>query len=312
MGIKKYWIAALCMYVLNGFSQQDFRISHGEIADVYRNPAKVGSQSSLSVFVLHRRQWVSLPGAPNTSLVGFSKRLTKKVGGAVGLQIANDQIGNLKYNNLKLLYAKDFRFGISELRIGGAIIGNFLKVNQANWITSDLETDLQLSDLGNNRTEYLDGSFGVTFKRNDLTIGLAASRIRSASLNELNWTTNRSYNAWIGYKLQWGDKVAFNTTPMLRLITDEFSSPQIEGRLDTEINNKFWLLTGCRYKESGILGFSYVMPVGVGKMMFGYVFDYSLNKLAEFNSGSHELMLRFNLDKIQVNEKNEIKNVRFL
>lgn len=99
---------------------------------------------------------------------------------------------------------------------------------------------------------------------------------------------------------------------MLRVITDELARPQIEGRIDTEINNKFWLLAGYRYKESSLLGFSYAIPVGVGKMVFGYVFDYSLNKLAEYNSGSHELMLRFNLDNIQVNEKNEIKNVRFL
>lgn len=312
MGIKKYWIAALFMYVLNGYSQQDFRISHGEIADVYRNPAKVGSQSSLSVFVLHRRQWVTLPGAPTTSLVGFSKRLTSKVGGAVGLQLVNDQIGNLKYNNLKLLYAKGFRIGISELRFGGAIIGNFLKINQSDWITSDVEIDAQLKDAAVNKAEYLDGSFGVSFKRNDLTVGIAASRLRSASLKELNWTTSRSYNAWLGYKLQWGNKIAFNTTPMLRVITDELARPQIEGRIDTEINNKFWLLAGYRYKESSLLGFSYAIPVGVGKMVFGYVFDYSLNKLAEYNSGSHELMLRFNLDNIQVNEKNEIKNVRFL
>jgi type IX secretion system PorP/SprF family membrane protein len=309
---KKYWIIALFMYIMNGYSQQDFRISHGEIADVYRNPAMAGSTSSLSVFVLHRRQWVSLPGAPSTSLIGFSKRLNKKIGGAVGLQIADDQIGSLKYNNLKLMYAKDFRFGISELRIGGAIIGNFLKINKTNWITSDLEVDTELSQGRKARSQYVDGSFGLAFKRNDLTIGMAISRIRNANLADLNWQMNRSYNAWLGYKLQWGDKVAFNTTPMIRVITDELSSPQIEGRIDTEINNKFWLLAGYRYGESALLGFSYIIPVGAGKMMFGYVFDYGLNTLAEYNSGSHELMLKFNLDKIQVNEKNEIKNVRFL
>jgi len=309
---KKYWIIALFMYIMNGYSQQDFRTSHGEIADVYRNPAMVGSKSSLSIFVLHRRQWVSLPGAPNTSLIGVSKRLNKKIGGAIGMQIADDQIGNLEYNNVKLMYAKEFRFGISELRFGGAIIGNFLKINQTNWITSDIEVDSELGQGRKTRSQFVDGSFGLAFKRNDLTIGMAISRIRNANLSDLNWQMNRSYNAWLGYKLQWGDKVAFNTTPMVRIITDELSSPQIEGRLDTEINNRFWLLAGYRYSESALFGFSYVMPFGVGRMTFGYVFDYSLNKLAEYNDGSHELMLRFNLDNIQVNEKNEIKNVRFL
>jgi type IX secretion system PorP/SprF family membrane protein len=309
---KKYWIVVFFMYISNCYGQQDFRISHGEIADVYRNPAMVGSKSSLSIFVLHRRQWVSLPGSPNTSLVGFSKRLSSKFGGAVGMQISDDQIGDLKYNNVKLLYAKSFRIGISELRIGGAIVGNFLRINQVNWVTSDTEPDAELGGNRNVRSQYVDGSFGMAFKRGDFTVGTAVNRIRNASLADTNWEITRSYNAWLGYKLQWGDKIALNTTPMIRLITDELSVPQMEARIDTEINNKFWLLAGYRYGESALLGFSYSMPVGVGKMVFGYMFDYSLNKLAEYNSGTHELMLRFNLDNIQVNEKNEIKNVRFL
>ncbi|MFT6845347.1 MAG: type IX secretion system PorP/SprF family membrane protein [Flavobacteriales bacterium] len=312
MSVYKIWFLAFVVCTLNGFSQQDFRISHGEIADVYRNPAMVGSESSLSVFVLHRRQWIDLPAAPVSTLIGASYRLSNKFGGAVGIQLIDDRIGNFKLNKIKFLYAKEFRFGVSILRVGAGIQGSFLNENATSWITSDTGVDNELITDGNVSNQFLDGSVGLSFKRNDIRFGLAATNVREVNLAEINWRTTRSYNSWLGYRLQWGNKIAFNSTPMIRVRMDENATPQFETRLDTEINNNYWLLTGYRINESVLAGIACAAPIAGGKMLLSYVFDYSLNELSEYNKGSHELMIRFNVNKIDVTEKKKVKNVRFL
>jgi hypothetical protein len=59
-------------------------------------------------------------------------------------------------------------------------------------------------------------------------------------------------------------------------------------------NNKFWI--GVLYKTDDAAGVS----VGVNlkdRLTVGYGFDYVLSKLSNYQSGSHEIVLSFNLTK---------------
>lgn len=310
MQVRLIVVLAFLMTSVVGLSQQDYRISHGELADEIRNPALAGFNSSLTVFVLHRRQWIGLEGAPNTSVFGGSYRLSGKVGGAIGLQVVDDQIGSLRNNQVNLKYAKSLRFGVTEFRIGVGLSGFFIN-DRTTWEVSDVETDDLLVN-NNSRASFFDVNGGFFVKRNDFSLGFASNKLRNVELKDIRLITTRSFESWVGYKLQWGNKIAINTTPMLRLRTDLLAKPQVEGRLDTEINNKYWLMTGYRNDESVIVGGAMFIPFGIGKMLLGYTFDYTINGLTEYNSGSHELFIRFTSDKIDVSQKKEIKNVRFL
>jgi hypothetical protein len=59
------------------------------------NPAYAGSRGALSIFALHRTQWVGLDGAPVTNAVSVNTPLNNSKLGAVS--IINDRTGPTKY-----------------------------------------------------------------------------------------------------------------------------------------------------------------------------------------------------------------------
>ena len=58
-------------------------------------------------------------------------------------------------------------------------------------------------------------------------------------------------------------------------------------------NNKFELGTSYRFNDS----FSALMNIRVKpNLRLGYAYDYTVSNLGQFNFGSHEIVLLFNLD----------------
>lgn len=74
------------------------------------------------------------------------------------------------------------------------------------------------------------------------------------------------------------------------------------------INNKFEL--GAAYRNgdsvSGLASF-YITPT----LRIGYSYDYTLTNLRNFNSGSHEVFLLFDLDFAKLSNKGYDKSPRF-
>jgi hypothetical protein len=62
---------SFCFYSLVGFAQQDAQFTQ-YIQHININPAYAGSRGALSIFALHRTQWVGLDGAPVTNAVSIN------------------------------------------------------------------------------------------------------------------------------------------------------------------------------------------------------------------------------------------------
>ena len=81
--------------MLTGFvstAQQDAQYTHYMYNTINVNPAYAGSRGALSIFGLHRTQWVGLDGAPvtNSASVNFPVNNTNL---GVGVSFVNDRIG---------------------------------------------------------------------------------------------------------------------------------------------------------------------------------------------------------------------------
>jgi type IX secretion system PorP/SprF family membrane protein len=74
-----------------GFAQQDAQFTQYMYNTININPAYAGSRGALSIFALHRTQWVGLDGAPVTNAVSINTPLNNKLG--LGVSIINDRIG---------------------------------------------------------------------------------------------------------------------------------------------------------------------------------------------------------------------------
>jgi type IX secretion system PorP/SprF family membrane protein len=58
-----------------GFAQQDAQFTQYMYNTININPAYAGSRGALSIFALHRTQWVGLDGAPVTNAVSINTPL---------------------------------------------------------------------------------------------------------------------------------------------------------------------------------------------------------------------------------------------
>jgi len=77
---------------------------------LYVNPAYAGYKEELYAHLMFRQQWIGVPGAPQTVMLGVDGQLSG--GSNLGLIYANDRIGAMRTNSVMLSYA--FRFPVSE------------------------------------------------------------------------------------------------------------------------------------------------------------------------------------------------------
>src|SRR6188508_1673022 len=88
-------------------AQQDAQYTQYMYNTIVVNPAYAGSRQSMSIFALHRNQWVGVDGAPVTNSFSINTPLSeRKVG--LGLSVVNDKIGISTENNI----AADFSYTI--------------------------------------------------------------------------------------------------------------------------------------------------------------------------------------------------------
>ena len=86
---------------LTGYGQQDAQFTQYMYNTVNINPGYAGSRESMSIFALHRTQWVGLDGAPVTNTASVNTPINNSNLG-LGVSIINDRIGPSDENNLAI------------------------------------------------------------------------------------------------------------------------------------------------------------------------------------------------------------------
>ena len=82
-----------------GFAQQDAQFTQYMYNTININPAYAGSRGAMSIFGLHRTQWVGLDGAPVTNAASINTPFNESRVGA-GLSFITDKIGPTKETNI--------------------------------------------------------------------------------------------------------------------------------------------------------------------------------------------------------------------
>ena len=98
--MKKIFILVVIMW-LPSFGQQDSQFTQYMYNTININPAYAGSRDVLSVFGLHRSQWVGLDGAPVTNTFAIHSPLRNENVG-LGLSFINDRIGPSDENSISI------------------------------------------------------------------------------------------------------------------------------------------------------------------------------------------------------------------
>lgn len=278
------------------YSQQDPQYSMYMFNPLSSNPAYAGSRDALSITLLGRKQWVGFDGAPETgSLTLHSPLRNESI--AIGLSVNYDAIGPTKNN---MIYADiAYRFQVSPTSKLAFGIKGGIDMYSANFnglIVNDNTDILYTTPIKNQIMP--NAGFGVYWYSPDSYIGLTAPRLIENELRDATLvssgkpaTQNRHYFLMGGHTFRLSSTIDLIPSFVVKAVQDAPLS--IDLNANFMFYETFWIGAGYRVGDAIIAN---VMYHFTPKFRAGYAFDYTLSALGTYNSGSHEIMLNYDLD----------------
>ena len=274
-------------------AQQDAQFTQYMYNTININPAYAGSRGFLSLFALHRTQWIGIDGAPVTNSFSMNTPLNSSNFG-LGVSFLNDRIGPTNENAISADVSYSIRTSESfRLSFGLKMTANVfnLDVSKLNPVN---QNDPQFQNFDNSLTPNFGG--GLYLHSEKTYIGLSipnlieSKRFDSNSVSMFKERIN--YYLIAGHVFDISDNLKFKPSVLTKLVTGAPLQVDVSGNF--LINKKFVIGGAYRWSAavSGMVGFQ--ISEGI---FIGYGYDKETTNLANYNSGSHEIFLRFELSK---------------
>jgi type IX secretion system PorP/SprF family membrane protein len=298
----KFLFFALLFTGFVSYAQQDAQYTQYMYNTINVNPAYAGSRGVTSIFGLHRTQWVGLDGAPTTNAFSINAPLGSNLGG--GLSFVNDKIGPTNENTI----SADISYTIQTSETYKLSFG---VKGTANLFNLDI-TKLNPQDAGDESLQNLDNNFspnvgaGVYFHSDKLYLGASVPNFfetKRYSDNDFVVNKERMNFYFIGgYVFDVTQSLKFKPAFLTKVV--EGAPLQVDVSGNFLINEKFVLGAAWRWSAAVSLMAGFQVSDGI---YIGYGYDLETTRLRRFNSGSHEVFLRFELFK----RENKIVSPRF-
>ncbi len=290
---KRSLFFALCMAAtFQVVAQQDGLFSQYMFNTMLINPAYAGSRDVLSLNALYRKQWVNVPGAPETMTFSADAPIKKEKMG-LGLTLFNDKIGVTNSTGFYGNYAYRIRLTNNSTLSMGANIG--LTYYTAN-LTNVKYADDNSSDnaFSANITKWMPNlGLGLFYNTDKFYIGLSMPHVLNNKLTNDPGVTARQYRqAYLlaGYVFDLSNKFKLRPSALLK----EVSGAPIQLDLNANIWMYDLVAFGISYRSLDAPLFMIEIQA-TEQLRFGYAFDYSTSIKPDNNLGrtTHEVMLRY-------------------
>jgi type IX secretion system PorP/SprF family membrane protein len=312
---KLIFILAILGVGIRLSAQQDHQYTQFMYNKLLINPAYAGARGIPSITGIYRNQWVGFDGAPKSALLSFnSPFLVDRVG--IGVTISSEKIGLNSDFFGSLAYSYDLiaRDGIS-LRAGimGSLRSLSIDFSKANPLTP---IDPSLSNI---RTNDLYGNVGAgvyaTFT-DHIYAGFSVPRIYS---NVIGRNPNATIQAkeyrhmygMAGGIIPLSEDINFMPAVLLKYVNNAPIS--VDVNLNLDIRKK--VTAGVSYRSGGDGSGDSVdllaMWQATEQLGIGAAYDFTLSRIKDYNSGSFELMLQYDLKKSKDSKKKKMTNPRF-
>lgn len=294
--IKGFTLVVFVLLSLNTVAQQDPQYTQYMYNTMSVNAGYTGQRNVLSATALYRTQWVGIEGAPKTVTFGIHSPLrNERIG--LGLNIVSDQLGPAKETYVDGNFSYTLALGESydELKLSFGLKGG-VHLLDLDWSKGLFQNP--------------DNAFSENVSLLSPTIG-AGLYLHSdkwyLGFSAPNFITTKHYDGFqesiaaerLHYFLIGGYVFDLNSDIKLKpsfFVKAVSGAPIIADlSLNALFNNKLTLGLAYRWDDSvsGMAGFQ----VSDG-LFVGYAYDYTTTDLANYNSGTHEIMLRFELQQI--------------
>ncbi|MFT5254142.1 MAG: type IX secretion system PorP/SprF family membrane protein [Flavobacteriales bacterium] len=299
---KRLILLTLLLSGFLSFAQQDAQFTQYMYNTININPAYAGSRGVMSVFALHRTQWVGLDGAPVTNTASINTPLNNSNLG-LGISIINDKIGPTDENTI----SADLSYTIPtsetfKLSFGIKATGNLFSLDASK--LNPVVSDPTIRDYNNKFTPNIGA--GVYLHSDKAYIGLSVPNFIESNRYDDNEVAifKEKINFYLitGYVFDLNYNVKFKPALLTKIVTGAPAQVDISGNF--LFSDKFTV--GVAYRWSAAVSAMVGFQVTDG-LYIGYGYDLETTKLANYNAGSHEVFLRYEIFK----KNNKITTPRF-
>nr|WP_199157124.1 type IX secretion system membrane protein PorP/SprF [Pedobacter sp. ASV2] len=292
------------------FAQQNAQFGQYVFNGMYINPAYTGYKEELYVQAFARAQWTGVRGAPQTLSISADEAINNESLG-IGLIVTKDKIGAQSSLNASANFA--YRIKLDRTETNVLAFGLGVGVMQTSLNGSMLDAIEQ----GDNRIPagfvsqvMPDIRAGIHYSNEKFYIGFSADNLLSKSLSvfkdyeSLNVKVEPHFYLSAGMAFPLNDDFVFKPT---FLIKDDLHGPtSLDLNTFLLVKERFWIGAVYRtsvkiYPKSNLQNdLSNKAAVGFISELFvrsnlrlGYGYDYSLNKLSNYDYGSHEISVGY-------------------
>lgn len=286
-----YTVLVLLIGTWGATAQQESQYSQYMYNTMTFNPGYTGSREVLSALGLYRTQWIGLDGAPKTMNFSIQGPLNER--NALGLNVVSDQIGPVKTTGVTANYAYTI-LGSTDVKYSFGVSGGFdnfdVDYNKLNTKNPDPYLTGQVSQFSPNV------GAGFYVHSYNWYVGLSVPKLLKTSyyddIKETTYSTRSQIYLIGGYVFDLNPYIKFKPAALVKAVN---GAPIT---VDASANFLFYdkLTLGAAYRwdaaVSALAGFQVTNGIQIG-----YGYDREITKLSNYNSGSHEIFLRFELIK---------------
>jgi type IX secretion system PorP/SprF family membrane protein len=289
MKSKLTFLGILLLLVNSIYAQQEAQYSQYMYNTISINPAYAGSRNVLSVLALHRSQWVGFEGAPTTSTFSINTPIPETNLG-LGISAISDRIGPTEQTTLSGDISYTIRLSEkTNLSFGAKGTASFFSFDQYR-VTPFQANDPKWKSLSSNMSPNF--GVGMYLHSDKYYLGLSIPNLMESNFyndNEIAINSQRMNYYFIGgYVFDVSNWIKFKPAIVSKIVTGAPVQLDLSG--NALFMDKFVL--GAAYRVdaalTGLAGFQ------VNDALFvGYSYDFDTTNLSRYNSGSHEVFIRY-------------------
>jgi len=285
-------IISLLMFVWSFtlMGQQDEQMSLYMYNPLYFNPAYAGSRDALSTVAMARFQWVNFKGAPTSQWFSIHSPILHKLVG-VGGHMINDQIGSRNRTSAYADVSSGIQLNKKKDRLAVGITMGF----------DAMSYDFSNAQVVDVNDPYYGKSFsftkpnlgaGIYYYGDKHYFGISVPRLFESKITDVNnalqTITSRHFFITGGYVFDLNSVLKLKPSTLIKYTAH--TPVTFDLNLSLLMYEKLW--TGIMYRFNESMGVNVVYNIK-NTLQIGYIYDFPINGLRTYQSGSHEILIQY-------------------
>ena len=275
-------------------AQQDPQFTQYMYNTLSVNPAYAGQRKVLNITGIYRTQWVGLDGAPKTQTLGIHTPLrNERIG--LGLSVVNDELGPSSETYIDAAFSYSIPLGDYETELSFGVKAG-MHLLDINWSKGRFQNPDGLFNENVNLFSPTVGA-GLYLHSHSWYLGLSVPNIITTEhyddFQESVGIERLHYFITGGYVFDLSNTTKFKPAFLVKAVS---GAPLIaDVSANFLFNEKLTLGLAWRWDDaiSGLVGFQINESI-----LIGYAYDSTTSGLSNYNKGTHEIMLRFEIQQL--------------